>query len=151
MPRSSGSSSRSFSSFRQTTPKPNQIPARPPVLALPRPAPAPLQIGAPAPTLGQSMKEGFGLGVGMSIARNVVDRAFGTVLPGVAPVSAPAPAPAAAVASQPIPTLDSVLYDMCKANTQCRGLSEADRQAWIQCMKESKFDAKGCQHHFEME
>jgi hypothetical protein len=89
------------------------------------------------------MKEGFGLGVGVSIARNVVDRAFGAVLPGGAVVPAPAP--------QPVPTLDSALYDMCKANTKCRGLSEADRQAWIQCMKESKFDLKGCQHHFEME
>ena len=138
MPRSSGSSSRPFSSFRQTTP---QLPARPPVPALPRPAPAPLQIAA-APTLGQSMKEGFGLGVGMSIARNVVDRAFGAALPGAA---------VPAVASQPIPTLDTALYETCKASTQCRGLSEADRQAWIQCMKESKFDAKGCQHHFERE
>lgn len=139
MPRSSNSS-RPFSSFRQTTP---QIAARPPVPSLPRPTPAPLQITAPQPTLGQSMKEGFGLGVGMSVARNVVDRAFGAVLPGGA--VAPAPTP------QPTPTVDSVLYDMCKANTQCRGLSDADRQAWILCMKESKFDAKGCQHHFEME
>jgi len=31
----------------------------------------------PAPSLGQSMKEGFGLGIGMSVARNIVDRVMG--------------------------------------------------------------------------
>jgi hypothetical protein len=150
MPRSSGSFTqpRSFSSFRQTTP---QSITRPSVPALPRPTPAPLQIQAPQPTLGQSMKEGFGLGVGLSVARNVVDRAFGAVLPGGASAPAVASAPVATPTPQPTPTVDSVLYDMCKANTQCRGLSEADRQAWALCMKESKFDAKACQHHFDME
>ena len=33
------------------------------------------------PTLVQSVKEGFGLGIGVSIARNMVDRVFG--LPSV--------------------------------------------------------------------
>lgn len=46
-------------------------------------------IVAQPPTLGQSMKEGFGLGVGMSVARNLVDGVFGTKPP--APVTAPVP------------------------------------------------------------
>jgi len=31
----------------------------------------------PKPSLGNSMKEGFGLGIGMSVARNIVDRVMG--------------------------------------------------------------------------
>ena len=37
------------------------------------------------PTLGQTVKEGFGFGLGASVARNIVDRMFG--LPSVAKVS----------------------------------------------------------------
>lgn len=36
-------------------------------------------VGTQQPTLLQSVKEGFGFGIGASIARNIVDRAFGPV------------------------------------------------------------------------
>ena len=44
------------------------------------------------PGFVQSMKEGFGLGFGASIARNIVDRAFGTGVTALAPQAPAAPA-----------------------------------------------------------
>jgi hypothetical protein len=40
------------------------------------PAPTPFTYSVPRPTLGQSIKDGFGLGIGSSIARNMVDGFF---------------------------------------------------------------------------
>ena len=46
------------------------------------------------PSFGQSVKEGFSLGFGASIARNVVDRWFGTTPPVVStPVTTPSKTP----------------------------------------------------------
>lgn len=46
------------------------------------------------PSFGQSVKEGFSFGFGASIARNVVDRWFGTTPPVVStPISTPSKAP----------------------------------------------------------
>jgi len=42
----------------------------------------------PLPSLGQSMKEGFGLGIGMSVARNIVDRVMGPAQAQQAPAQA---------------------------------------------------------------
>lgn len=56
----------------------------------------------PRPTLGQSIKDGFGLGIGSSIARNLVDGWFHKPAP-VAPVATATPlatnTPNAAVSS----------------------------------------------------
>jgi hypothetical protein len=43
----------------------------------PRPAPAPIHHVIPAPTIGQSIKDGFGLGVGVSLANRLVTGIFG--------------------------------------------------------------------------
>ena len=45
------------------------------------------------PSFGQSVKEGFSFGIGTSIARNVVDRLFGTALPLSKPVVTPSKPP----------------------------------------------------------
>jgi len=41
--------------------------------------PVAIPLGTQQLTLGQTIKEGFGFGIGSSIARNIVDRAFGPV------------------------------------------------------------------------
>ena len=71
-----------------------------------KPSSVPAVYHTPQPTLLQSMKEGFGLGVGVSVARNLVDRAFGTVA---------ASAPVAAVQKSTVP-YDSKLYEQCIEN-----------------------------------
>lgn len=72
MPRSSGSSFKSSSRSSSSSTPTRSVSSVP---SVPKYQPSP--VAYTTPTLGQSMKEGFGLGVGASIARNVVDRAFG--------------------------------------------------------------------------
>lgn len=102
MPRfSSKSSPRSSSPSRNTSTK---------SVAPFRPSSVPAVFHAPQPTLMQSMKEGFGLGVGVSIARNLVDRAFGaatTAASGVA-ISSPKQTTSA--------NYDPKLYEQCIQN-----------------------------------
>ena len=84
MPRSSSSSgARSYSTHSKVS---KVIPAAP--------APAPFHATPPTlsverPTLGQSMKEGFGVGIGMSVARNLVDRWFAPSVPPSTPNPVP--------------------------------------------------------------
>ncbi len=74
MPRSS-TSSKQAAPFRYNPPK----------IKMPAPPPMPYKPAAPPmvlpqvqqPTMMQSMKDGFGLGLGSSIAHNVVGRMFG--------------------------------------------------------------------------
>jgi hypothetical protein len=72
----------------------------------------------------QSAKEGFGLGFGASIARNIVDRAFGTVAAAV-PAAAAAP-----VATKQSVSYDTKLYEQCIQNGAteefCRQISAAN-------------------------
>ena len=80
-----------------------------------------------APTFFQSAKEGFGLGVGASIARNIVDRAFGAATS----VASVAPAGAAVVSSQPLKhEFNTKLYEQCIQNGAteefCRQISAED-------------------------
>ena len=60
------------------------------------PAPAPAVAG---PTLFDSMKQGFGFGVGSSIARNLFESRPTATAPATAPAPAPAPAPTPTVAT----------------------------------------------------
>jgi hypothetical protein len=48
-----------------------------------RPTPTPMQVSSPS--FMQSLKEGFSFGAGVSIARNVVDRMFGSNTPVASP------------------------------------------------------------------
>ena len=57
------------------------------------------------PSFLQTMKEGFGLGIGSSLGRKVVDSIFGS-----APIPAPIPAPVAAPI--PAPVLEKE-FDKC--------------------------------------
>ena len=88
MPRSSsiGRSSKP-SAFKSVAPKSSA-----PVQAY-HPPTSPITVQHAAPTLGQSMKEGFGLGVGMSVARNVVDGLFGSNRQQPQQSQMPAPSP----------------------------------------------------------
>ena len=72
--------STSSSAFKPVTPKPT-----PPAPVPYHPPSSPITFQQQAPTLGQSMKEGFGLGVGLSVARNVVDGLFGSNRPAAPP------------------------------------------------------------------
>ena len=44
--------------------------------SLAKPVHVPVPVERATPTLGQTIKEGFGFGIGTSIARNMVDRIF---------------------------------------------------------------------------
>ena len=153
MPRSSSSSrssgSRSFSTFRPTKPS---LPPPAPVIHRPSPPPA-IYTPTPVPTLGQAIKEGFGLGIGMSVARNVVDRAFGAL--GTAFQQAPgAPRPFTGETLPPPATQktsEEMIYTQCLAVSdakRCSALSDLERNEWLRCMKESKQDASACSHMF---
>ena len=65
----------------------------------------------------QSMKEGFGLGVGASIARNIVDRAFGAGTAALAPApTSPTPTPVSPIHTLPAHStkfLDQREYEQC--------------------------------------
>jgi hypothetical protein len=112
-----GSSSRpsapSRSSSTATKPMTSVVPSSSSVPALVQTKP---------PTFLQSAKEGFGLGFGASIARNIVDRAFGTVAAAV-----PAAAP---VATKQSASYDTKLYEQCIQNGAtedfCRQISASN-------------------------
>jgi hypothetical protein len=77
MPRSS--SSRSFSSRPSTSPSARpqpRLPLPPPVLSAAPAASSPLVVQHQPNGFMSNVKEGFGLGVGVSVARNVVDGLF---------------------------------------------------------------------------
>ena len=60
------------------------------------PAPAPQRLEVSGPTLGQSVKDGFGLGVGSSLGHRAVSWMFGPPAVGVATPTAGGPAAAPA-------------------------------------------------------
>ena len=109
MPRfSSGSGSRSSSrpkTYSTQTSSKSVTPYHPP------PVPAPYH--PTAPTFLQSAKEGFGLGVGVSIARNIVDRAFGAAATAVTTATPTTPP----INSQPPKVeFNTKLYEQCIEN-----------------------------------
>jgi hypothetical protein len=97
------------SSSRPSAPSRNSSTATKPMTSVvPSSSSVPALVQAKPPTLLQSAKEGFGLGFGASIARNIVDRAFGSATAAVA--SAPV------VASKPVVQYDTKLYEQCIEN-----------------------------------
>ena len=118
-------SSKSSSSSRSSSPTRNSSTVSKPIstssVAPFRPSSVPATFHAPQPTLMQSMKEGFGLGVGVSIARNIVDRAFGAV-------ASTASAIPVAQQQQKSVEMDTKLYDQCIENGAteefCRQISK---------------------------
>ena len=138
MPRASSSHSYKSAPFRPTLPSPP-----PPRPALPLPPPI-VYRPSPPPTLGQSIKDGFGLGIGASIARNVVDSVV-YKLGGAFQQAPGAPRPFTGETLPPGST--EALYKQClaaKTSQHCGKLSNSELQEWIQCMKESRFDDQAC-------
>ncbi len=129
MPRS-GPSSRS-SPFRSSSPsRPHSTTSTSRIqtptnsVASYHPPSVPALVQAKPPTLFQSAKEGFGLGFGASIARNIVDRAFGSATAAATVASAPV------VTSKPVVHYDTKLYEQCIENGAteefCRQIASAN-------------------------
>lgn len=89
MPRST-SNSRSSSKSYSSVPKSVQKVTSKPIVSVP-PTSHVVPVQAQAPGLMSSMKEGFGLGVGLSVARNLVDGIFGSKEPAQPPPMIQAP------------------------------------------------------------
>jgi hypothetical protein len=146
MPRasSSRSSSRSF----HTTARPRLPPPPPPKPSLPLPPPV-VYTPPPPPTFGQTIKEGIAFGIGTSIARNVVDSVANKL--GSAFQQGPGtPKPFTSEVQPPTGSVENI-YQQCLAarkSEHCSQLTSSERHAWIQCMKESRFDDKACEHLF---
>jgi hypothetical protein len=109
MPRSSSFKS---SSHRSVAPAPVPFHAAKPV-HLPPPPPTVTPVSY-APSFGQSIKDGFGLGIGSSIARNLVDGWFHRP---------------AAPTTQVTPELSSVVSSGLPVKT------ELQKKEYIQCMQ----------------
>ncbi len=79
---------------------------------MPRPTP----IEVKPPSFGQSVKEGFSLGVGMSLARNLVDGLFGNKAAAAPTVVAPPAAPVGSPSSLGLnkaPLEQQLAYQQC--------------------------------------
>lgn len=74
------------------------------------PRPTPMQTSSP--TFMQTVKEGFSFGVGASIARNLVDRVFGSSPPHAPSVPPVQSQPVAVDSIKPI-AADQILYHNC--------------------------------------
>jgi len=91
------------------------------------------------PSLGQVMKEGFAFGVGSSIARTMIDSAFSRM---------------SSAESLRDPSLLAITKEeiaQCKQralSNKCDNLNDSTRQAWILCMKDTKFDDSLCDDKF---
>ena len=135
MPRNSKSINRSF---QTTTPtifeKKNGFSNAAPVAA-----PAAAAPSAAVPGFGQIVKEGFAFGVGSSIARTMIDSAFTRM------------GPAESVHVPPVVLTNTDDIARCNEralSNKCESLADTQRQAWVQCMKETKFDDLKCDDLF---
>jgi hypothetical protein len=151
MPRASSSRSSSRSSYRSmATFRPTLPPPPPPKASLPLPPPV-VYTPPPPPTFGQTIKEGIAFGIGTSIARNVVDSVANKL--GSSFQQGPGtPKPFTPEVQPQAPGSHEAIYQQClaaKKSEHCSQLSDPERFAWIQCMKESKFDDKACNHLFD--
>jgi hypothetical protein len=79
------------------------------------------------PSIIQSVKEGFAFGIGSSIARNAIESILNSYQEDTSDLKR---------------CLDKGKSD------KCRYLDIQKRQAWTQCMKESKFDDESCNSLF---
>ena len=96
-------------------------------------APASAVAPASGPSFGQTLKEGFAFGAGSSIARTIIESAISRMGPAE-PVRV-----SSAITSQDINTCNERAL-----SNKCVSLEDSTRQAWVQCMKETKFDDSKC-------
>ena len=115
---------------RRTNNKPMPVAKAPPPAAAPKPMPMPKPMPAPlqqAPSVTDSIKQGFSFGIGSAIAHNMVNRVFGK------PESA-TPAPTTPLPTTPIttPQQDKMyeLYYQCMEkndkNVNCSDILKTD-------------------------
>jgi hypothetical protein len=94
----------------------------------------------PSQSLSQTLKEGFAFGAGSSIARTMIESAFSRMGPQVE--------------SAPVPPLIGITKEeiaQCKQralSNKCDTLADSTRQAWVLCMKDTKFDDSLCDTTF---
>jgi hypothetical protein len=91
-------------------------------------SPAHVPSAPAAPSFGQTLKEGFAFGVGSSIARTMIDSALTRMGPEEPVVS----------------TKDIAKCNERALSNKCASMADTQRQAWVQCMKETKFDDSKC-------
>ena len=91
----------------------------------------------PSQSLSQTLKEGFAFGAGSSIARTMIESAFSRMsLQTVTP-------PLVAI------TADEITQCKQRAlSNKCDNLADSTRQAWVLCMKDTKFDDSLCDDTF---
>ena len=92
------------------------------------------------PSFGQVMKEGFAFGVGSSIARTMIDSAISRMSSQVESVHVP-----------PVIGITKDDFTQCKErglSYKCDNLADPTRQAWVLCMKDTKFDDSLCDDKF---
>ena len=97
------------------------------------------------PSFGQVMKEGFAFGVGSSIARTMIDSAFSRMSSQVESVVVPP------VHVVPVIGITKDDFTQCKErglSYKCDNLADPTRQAWVLCMKDTKFDDSLCDDKF---
>lgn len=92
------------------------------------------------PSFGQVMKEGFAFGVGSSIARTMIDSAISRMGSQVDSVRV-------------VPVIGITKDEMTQCKEQglsykCDNLADPTRQAWVLCMKDTKFDDSLCDDKF---
>lgn len=142
MPRNSKSTVRSFQATSPTIfEKKNGFSNSAPVAAGPVPGSV-RSVGsgsAGPPSFGQVMKEGFAFGVGSSIARTMIDSAISRM--------------SSQVDSVRVPPIGITKDEMTKCKEQglsykCENLEDPTRQAWVLCMKDTKFDDSLCDATF---
>jgi len=141
MPRNSKSTVRSFQATSPTIfEKKNGFSNSAPVSAGPGSVGSVRPGSAGPPSFGQVMKEGFAFGVGSSIARTMIDSAISRMGSQVDPVRA-------------VPLIGIAKDEMtqCKErglSYKCDNLEDPTRQAWVLCMKDTKFDDSLCDAKF---
>ena len=92
------------------------------------------------PSFGQVMKEGFAFGVGSSIARTMIDSAISRMSSQVESVRV-----------VPVIGITKDDFTQCKErglSYKCDNLADPTRQAWVLCMKDTKFDDSLCDDKF---
>lgn len=97
------------------------------------------------PSFGQVMKEGFAFGVGSSIARTMIDSAFSRMSSQVESVVVPP------FHVPPVIGITKDDFTQCKErglSYKCDNLADPTRQAWVLCMKDTKFDDTLCDDKF---
>jgi len=75
--------------------------------------PRPLPIYVKPPSFGQSVKEGFSFGIGVSLARNLVDGFFGNKSAPPVAASAPSTVPTSILGLNNAPLEQQLAYQQC--------------------------------------